>query len=91
MSIHRNILKVMTCLTVIGLTAAPVYAQQTTQQANCTPQNSQNCVNIPKVNPNMQPQGAGPYDKPGIEPGSSQVTPTNPQQQQSNPNSGNSN
>lgn len=91
MSIHLDIFKVMTCLTVIGLTAASGYSAQA-QQQNCNQQTGQNCMNTPKVDPNMQPQGAGAYDKPGSEAGSGQTTTTNPQTNpQNKPNSGNSN
>lgn len=91
MSIHLDIFKVMTCLTVIGLTAASGYPAQA-QQQNCNQQTGQNCMNTPKVDPSMQPQGAGAYDKPNPTVGSGQTTTTNPQtDQQSKPNSGNSN
>lgn len=88
MSIHGNIFKVMTCVAVIGLAAASGYPAQA-QQQNCNPQSGQNCMNTPKVDPNMQPHGAGAYDQPSPEQGSGQVTSQNPQQQQqSKPNSG---
>lgn len=91
MSIHLDVLKVMTCLTVIGLTAASGLPAQA-QQQNCNQQTGQNCMNTPKIDPNMQPQGAGPYDKPNPTVGSGQTTTTNPQTDpQNKPSSGNSN
>ena len=91
MSTHLNILKVMACLVVIGLTAASGYPAQA-QQQNCNQQTGQNCMNTPKIDPSMQNQGAGAYDKPNPTVGSGQTTSTNPEtNSQSKPSSGNSN
>ncbi|MDE2495855.1 MAG: hypothetical protein KGL97_18300 [Alphaproteobacteria bacterium] len=94
MSIHGDIFKVMACLTVFGLAAAPAHEAQaqTTQQSNCDQQSGQNCMqNSPKIDPNSQLQGGGAYDKPSsyFAPGASQETPANPQANpQNKPNSG---
>lgn len=94
MSIHRDIFKVVACLTVIGFAVVPAYeahAQQATQQqqANCSQQNPQGCMQkSPSVDPNSNLQGGGAYNNSNLdrEPGASQVTPTNPLNK---PNSGN--
>lgn len=85
MSNHRDVFKVVACLTVIGLTAAPAYkaqAQQTTQQANCNLPNPMNCG---QNNSNGDPkyQGAGPYDSSSMyfAPGARDVTHANPASQ----------
>jgi len=101
MSTHLNIAKVMACLAVIGLTAASGYPAQA-QQQNCNQQTGQNCMNTPKVDPSMQPQGGGAYDKANPTVGSGQTTTANPYNQPApvngsgqtttaKPNSGNSN
>jgi len=92
MSIHFNVVKVMTCLTVIALTGAlahPAQAQQTTQQANCIQQNAKDCMqNGSGVDPSSNLQGGGPYDHNYFAPGDGQHTPTNPLKD-NKPNSGN--
>lgn len=81
MSIYRDILKVMTCLTVIGLTAAPVYAQQSTQQLPCNQQNAANCMQGKNPIPsNNIGGGGGPYSNNQFDPARN-VTPNNPTQQ----------
>ena len=83
MSPHLDILKVMACVTVIGLTAAPVYAQQTMPQQPCTQANAANCVQaIPGAVRTNNPGSGSPYATDPYAP-SRNVTPNNPTQQNS--------
>lgn len=94
MSINLDIVKVMTCLTVIalaGASALPAQAQQMTQQANCSQQNPANCMQKGSAaDPAGNLQGGGPYDKPSnyFAPGDGQHTQANPLNN-NKPNSGN--